>query len=80
MATRTVQLLSSQNLLIDRLVSDFNVASAAYKKGILLCLEELGVPGNLEVNFEEVLKNRAFSWEVPDAEKQPDHGPEVAGV
>ena len=80
MANRTVRFIASQNMLIDRLMADFQTASAAYKRGILLCLEELGVPGGQDVNFEEVLQNRSFTWEVADAEKQPPDGAEVEGV
>jgi hypothetical protein len=80
MPIRTVKLMDSQNLWLERLVNDANNASASLRQGVLLCLRELGVPEKTEVNVDELLRTRSFSWEVPDAPKQPNHRPEVEGV
>ena len=80
MSSKTVRFLNSQNLLLDRLQGDALRANAELQQAIRLCLGELGVPEGKTFNFDDVLRNRAFTWEVDDASKQPDHGPEVEGV
>lgn len=80
MATKTVRFINSQNLLLDKLMQEAAVARNALNNAVVLCLSELGVPNGVDVTFEDVLASRSFTWEVPDAEKQQTHGPEVEGV
>ena len=81
MATRTVRFIGTQNLLLDRLLQDLQSARNAVNNTLMICLAELGVPEGVQANFEELIRDRSFTWEVADVSKeQPTDGPKVEGV